>query len=191
MHVARDLHVEEIRSGSGGITAASTAETAIIDYFARGPMNQAVRVTSYREFESSFGGLHPWSEGSYAVRQYFLNGGEAAWLVRVPAGDPRTATVLLTGGSLTVMAANPGGWGNNLQVCVTAGDSEFILSVRENGVAGGEVFAGLTMNPASPQYAIRVVNESSQLIRLSDEGSGEFPSAEDGWQSLQDGSGAG
>jgi len=86
------------------------------------------------------------------------------------------------------MAANPGGWGNNLQVCVTAGDSVFILSVRENGVAGGEVFAGLTMNPASPQYAIRVVNESSQLIRLSDEGSGEFPSAEDGWQSLQDGS---
>ena len=35
------------------------------------------------DFEREFGGLNTLSEGSYAVDQFFLNGGAQAWVVRV------------------------------------------------------------------------------------------------------------
>jgi hypothetical protein len=42
-----------------------------------------VQVTSFAEFERAFGGLEAGSEASYAILQYFLNGGQIAWVVRV------------------------------------------------------------------------------------------------------------
>lgn len=65
------------------IEEVSTSVAAFVDTFARGPVDEAVRVTSWEEFEQRFGGLDPSSEASYAVRQYFLNGGSEAWVVRV------------------------------------------------------------------------------------------------------------
>ena len=214
MQVARELHIEEIRGGAGRISGVSTSEAAFIDYLGRGPMNQAVRVASYVEFENIFGGLHTWSESSYAVRQFFLNGGQAAWIVRVPVGNPETAAVSLRGLSgdqdtLLVLAANAGRWGNKLQIAVTPEGSSseptaFNLFVRDVDVSGGEpevrgseTFTGLSMNPASLHYAVRIVNESSRLIRLGDEGNGEIPCGAaasengepfpDAWRSLQNG----
>jgi len=42
-----------------------------------------VRLLSYSDFERKFGGLSADSEMSYAVRQFFLNGGSEAWVVRL------------------------------------------------------------------------------------------------------------
>src|SRR5690242_8291199 len=118
------LYIQEIPSGVRTITGVSTSDTAFVDYFARGPLNEPVRITSYGDFQRQFGGLHEWSEASYAIQQYYLNGGQVAWVVRVDAGDaalnPATARVGLPGLSpveqlLVVEAANPGQWGNNLR----------------------------------------------------------------------------
>src|SRR4029453_10131476 len=92
------IYVEEIPSGVRTITGVSTSNTAFVDYFARGPMNTSVRITSYAEFERIFGGLHPDSEASYGIQQYYLNGGSVAFVVRVAAGDPKKAQVTLQGG---------------------------------------------------------------------------------------------
>ena len=54
-----------------------------MDYFAHGPMNQAVRILNMGDFEREFGGLHDRSEASYGIYQFFLNGGGEAWVVRV------------------------------------------------------------------------------------------------------------
>ncbi len=74
------VYVEEV---SSTIFGASTSETAFVDFFADGPFNEARRVESFVEFEEVFGGLHQHSEASYAIRQYFLNGGAVAWVVRL------------------------------------------------------------------------------------------------------------
>ena len=50
-------------------------------------MNEAVRVTGMEDFDRRFGGLHRDSEASYAIQQYYLNGGQIAWVVRVAGGD--------------------------------------------------------------------------------------------------------
>ena len=80
------VYVEEVPSGVHPLAGVTTSETAFVDYFPRGPMNRPTRVTSLTEFERTFGSLDANSEASYAIRHYFLNGGSAAWIVRVATG---------------------------------------------------------------------------------------------------------
>ncbi|GAA4697029.1 phage tail sheath family protein [Phytohabitans rumicis] len=178
------LYVEEVPSGVHPIVGAATADTAFVDYFARGPVNTPTRVTSFADFERVFGGLNAASEGSYAVLQYYLNGGQNAWIVRIDHGDPATATVTLAGGSppsdvLEISASSPGLWGNALRVAVTqtvppeAG--RFNLFVQETRVDAGvlavvatESHLGLTMDQTDPSYVATAVNSASSLIRVTD-----------------------
>src|SRR5690242_7365004 len=118
------VYIQEIPSGVHTITGVITSETAFIDFFARGPVNEATRVTSFGEFERLFGGLDPRSEASYAIQQYYQNGGSSAWVIRVTASNAQAAQLTLRGGAyaqqdvLLVEAASPGAWGNALQVAV-------------------------------------------------------------------------
>src|SRR5712691_10066873 len=82
------VYVEEIPSGVHPIAGVSTSDTAFIDFFARGP-TVATRITSFSDFERIFGGLDTRSEASYAIQQFYLNGGQIAWVVRaVITNDP-------------------------------------------------------------------------------------------------------
>ncbi len=80
-----DVYIEEGPGGARTITGASTSDTAFVDFFASGPLDEAMRITSFTEFETTFGGVDSRSEASYAIQQYFLNGGGVAWVVRVSA----------------------------------------------------------------------------------------------------------
>ena len=64
------------------IVPAATSVTAFAGAFLSGPMDTAVQVSGFADFEREFGGLDQGSEAGYAVRQYFVNGGKTAWLVR-------------------------------------------------------------------------------------------------------------
>ena len=89
------VYVEEIPSGVRAIAGVSTSDTAFADFFARGPIDKAVRITGFADFERQFGGLHPLSEASYAIYQYFLNGGSIAWVVRVVTHNAKPAMRVL------------------------------------------------------------------------------------------------
>ena len=77
------------------IVGVSTSDTAFVDCFPRGPMNEAVRITSFDDFERVFGGLHRDSEASYAIQQFFLNGGRSPGSCASPryAARPRSTTL--------------------------------------------------------------------------------------------------
>src|SRR4051812_10089230 len=86
------VYIEEIPSGVRTITGVPTSITAFVGFARRGPVNQPTRLQSFAEFDRLFGGLWPEGTMSYAVQQYFLNGGSDAIIVRVarltgPAGD--------------------------------------------------------------------------------------------------------
>src|SRR6266851_4434541 len=127
------VYIEEIPSGVHAIAGASTSNTAFIDFFARGPVDQAVEITSYVDFERIFGGLDPRSDASYAILQYYLNGGQIAFVVRVASGAKQGWGWLATGyggqKTLQVLAANEGKWGNNIQVAVGAVTDQTLLKV--------------------------------------------------------------
>src|SRR5215470_5359886 len=88
------VYVEEIPSGVRTITGVATSITSFVGYTARGPVNRAVRVLGFGDFERAFGGLHRDSEVAYAIQQFFLNGGTDAYVVRV-AKDTAVASVKL------------------------------------------------------------------------------------------------
>src|SRR5260370_38420832 len=91
------VYIEEIPSGVHAITGVSTSNTAFVDFFARGPVDQAVEITSYGDFERIFGGLDVRSDASYAVLQYYLNGGPIAVFARAVAGAHTAARLVSAG----------------------------------------------------------------------------------------------
>jgi phage tail sheath protein FI len=98
-YLAPGVYIEEVPFKSHPIEGVPTSTAAFIDFFEQGPIGKAVKIDCYADFEREFGGLNPRSEASYGIRQYYLNGGRVAWVVRVDdpspgklTGDPATQT---------------------------------------------------------------------------------------------------
>jgi uncharacterized protein len=77
------VYIEELPSGVRTITGVATSITAFIGRTLRGPVNKAITINSWGDFERTFGGLWLESTLSYAVRDYYLNGGSQAIIVRL------------------------------------------------------------------------------------------------------------
>jgi uncharacterized protein len=77
------VYIEELSSGVRTITGVATSITAFIGRAARGPTEEPVVITSYGDFERQFGGLGVNYPLSYAVRDFYLNGGAKAIIVRL------------------------------------------------------------------------------------------------------------
>lgn len=171
------VYVEEIPSGVRTITGVPTSVTAFVGRAQRGPVNEPVVCNGYGDYERAFGSLWLASSMSYAVRDFFLNGGGQAIIVRLDNGGHATElTLSTTGGDLTLVAGNPGAWGNNLRVVVdyntrktgTAGidDQLFNLTVTDNGTRVTEKFINLSIDAASPRYYPTVLAQGSALVRV-------------------------
>jgi phage tail sheath protein FI len=175
------VYVEEIPSGVRTITGISTSVTAFIGFTARGPINVPTQLFSFSDFDRQFGGLNRDSEVSYAVQQFFLNGGSEAWVVRTANNAAKAAlTVKNLSGPIDVLdvtASSEGLWGNYLRLDVDYAtsnpDSTFNLSVTEYASNGTQLVVkraathrNLSMDSSSAQYAISVVNAASAMIQL-------------------------
>jgi uncharacterized protein len=112
------VYIQEIPSGSRTITGVATAVAAFVGRASRGPVDEPVRVTSLAEFERTFGGLERTSGLGYAVRDFYLNGGNLAVVVRLGGEGAAAATIALGDaaadeGPLTLTTIGPGTWGND------------------------------------------------------------------------------
>lgn len=103
------IHVAEEGWAGEAITRTPTAVTAFVGRALRGPLNVPVSVTSFSDYQRTFGGLWQPSPLSYAVEQYFEHGGREAVIVRV-ANGARAATLTLPAGraDLCLEALCPG-----------------------------------------------------------------------------------
>jgi phage tail sheath protein FI len=86
------VYVQEIPSTTHGVVPATTSATAFIGWFPRGSVKQAVHIDSLASFQRIYGGLDRNSEASYAIKQFFTNGGSDAWVVRVRSGSVEAST---------------------------------------------------------------------------------------------------
>jgi len=89
------VYIEEIPSGVRTITGVATSVTAFIGRALRGPTNVPVTINNFGDFERVFGGLHFDYPMSYAVRDFYLNGGSQAIIVRLFKGENCAATLEL------------------------------------------------------------------------------------------------
>lgn len=161
------VYIQEIPSGVRTIVGVSTSVTAFVGPAKSGPIDKAVHIFNYSDFERFFGGLSKDSDMSYAVRQFFSNGGSDAWVVRV-AKNAVAATKTLQNSSgkdvLNITALDEGKAGNEIEVQVdykTANPaSTFNLSV------GDETFIDLSMNSNDPHYVEDAINGISRLVEV-------------------------
>lgn len=118
------VYVQELPSSVHPITGVATSITAFIGRAQRGPVNVPTTINSYGDFERMFGGLWPNSALGFAVQDFFMNGGSQGIIVRlfepdVDAKNNPINTITKFGvGGLTLEAASPGQWGNNLVVAI-------------------------------------------------------------------------
>lgn len=176
------VYVQEVPSGVRTIVGVSTSVTAFVGTALRGPINRAVTIFNFSEFETIYGGLSADSEMSYGVRQFFNNGGSQAIITRIADGAvAATATLaaLDTGvvaNSLEITALDAGSDGNNIQVSVdyntSAPDSTFNLTFTYTnpdnpGDIRTETFSNLSMNSESFQYVLDMVNGTSELATVA------------------------
>jgi Bacteriophage tail sheath protein len=77
------VYIEEIPSGVRTITGVATSITAFIGGAKRGPVNIGTTINSFGDYERIFGGLWLNSSVGYAVRDFYLNGGSQAIIVRL------------------------------------------------------------------------------------------------------------
>lgn len=179
------VYIQEKPSGVHTIVGVATSITAFIGRAQRGPVNLQKTINSFADYERIFGGLDRSSRTSYAVRDFFLNGGTQAVIVRLYRGDdahPEKNTALLAVDSVTLQAASPGKWGTNLRLSVdttnvlpatatqlgVSADKIFAITVTDTSPGGAtETFSDVTL-VESPRRLDRVLLESSALVRWQD-----------------------
>ncbi len=177
------VYIVEKPSGVRTITGVATSIAAFVGFTRKGVPDKAVAITSFADFERNYGGLDRDSPLSYAVRQFFMNGGTQAIIVRVAVGHATAAWTLedtAPAAVLDVTAASPGTWGNALRLSVqTTGvrtpDAEFNLVVSQIQPDGTtivpiEVHRNLSLDSRSPQYVESAVNNASAAIRVTRRG---------------------
>jgi len=167
------VYIEEIPSGVHPITGVATSITAFVGRALRGPVDDAVTITAYADFERVFGGL--WLESSlgYAVQDFYRNGGSTAIVVRVhktKAND--TAAISLGAGNrqVSLVAASPGAWGSKLTATIDkltkdpADTSLFNLTVTDTGTGKIEAFRNVSFATASARRYDNVLKNESSLV---------------------------
>ena len=81
------VYIEEVPSGVRTITGVATSIGLFIGWAARGPIDEAVRIFSFADYERTYGGLDQRTLLGYAVQQFFDNGGSDAYVIRLVAAD--------------------------------------------------------------------------------------------------------
>src|SRR5689334_10300536 len=104
------VYIEEIPGAVHTITGVATSIAAFVGWAPKGPTDTATMVLSFSDFSRQFGGLSSGNYLGYAVNQFFENGGQQAYIVRLAWTDAATATAAV-GGTLVLFASSPGGWG--------------------------------------------------------------------------------
>jgi len=176
------VYVLEEESGARAIAAASTSLTVFVGMADKGPFEAPTQVLGLPAYERLFGAT---SRGEMAdqVRQYFVNGGGEAWIMRTALNAQRASVVLRTFGNadtLRLTARDPGAAGNMVRAEVdyasASPERSFNLRLyrqvqRSDGsftASDAETHAGLSMDPASPRYAPAVLEAASALVNAAD-----------------------
>jgi phage tail sheath protein FI len=156
------VYIEELPSGVHTITGVATSIAAFVGWAPQGSVSEAVLVQSWMDFARKFGGLDSRSYLGYSVNQFFGNGGQQAYIVRLVWTDAATAKTPV--GGLTLWASSPGQWANNFKVVISqVTGTTFTLQVQDASNNPLETFPNLTATSAIP-----IIDNDSQYITFVD-----------------------
>jgi phage tail sheath protein FI len=204
------VYIEEIPSGVHTITGVATSITAFIGRAAWGPVSDQADspapavINSFGDYERLFGGLSLISPMSYAVRDFYLNGGSQAVIIRLAHGGLASTITLLPDtnlpaspidsplssafSNLVLSAASVGSWGSNLYALVdhkTKNTQDILLfnltitlmDAARQRVLATEKFLNVSVDSNSARYVTNVLAQNSALVRVQQDsfGNDEVP----------------
>ncbi|MBV9407678.1 MAG: hypothetical protein JO164_02575, partial [Candidatus Eremiobacteraeota bacterium] len=127
------VYIQEVDSGSRVVSGVATSITAFVGRTSQGPANTPLTVFDYGEFQKLFGGRTRDLPMTYAVEDFFGNGGSQAVIVRVCAGAPL---------------------GSPSSVDLKTDDPKYTLTTKMKGLISTLVFANVTKDDKSGHYTI-------------------------------------
>jgi uncharacterized protein len=177
------VYIQEVPSGVRPIEGVSTSTAAFLGKAQKGPVDRALFVASFIEFQRHYGVFLRDSFLAHAALHFFNNGGRRLYVARVAKRAPNssapevkhvaTADIAIAdrrdtpARTITLAASSPGAWANGLELVIEDGSErpgdEFQLSVRTAG-ALAERFDNLSMNPDAANFVAKVVGAGSRLI---------------------------
>ena len=192
------VYIQELPSPVHSITGVATSIAAFVGYTARGIDNRAQACYSFADYQRLYGGLASNSEVSYAVQQFFQNGGAQCYVVRTPMYyASSTAVVFAQAGfgpgsgsnpGLLFSALSSGVWANgqvlldvDVQGLQSSTDSlAFNLTVTNLVDGTKEYFPSISLNSAQQNFVGVVVNDpdnGSQLVSVNTSNLATTPTA--------------
>jgi hypothetical protein len=160
----------------------ATSIAAFVGRALRGPTDTAgeecpTTINSFADFTRTFGELWAESAMTFAVRDFFENGGSQALIVRLFRANAGAGSASLVIGELTLTAVHPGGWGNKLRARIdhntqslpdgNPDQDTFNLQVRDGETGLVEAFINVSHLPAHPRRIDRMLEENSKLVRAN------------------------
>ena len=169
-----------LTSSPSGVTGGAVA--CFVGAYNQGPIQPRL-ITSWQNYVNLYGGFASTGGNplAYAVWQYFVNGGSACYVYRVPNTNAVVASIVIpsietAGGPpepvdatlLTFVANSPGVWANSLYVEIvptspTGGDGTvtFTLNIYQGGTGPAnlvETWPAVSLDPRSTRSLINLVN---------------------------------
>ena len=192
-YLSPGVYIEEISTGPRPIEGVSTSNAGFVGRTERGPTAPRL-VTSWPEYQRWFGDYVPAATSylPYAIKGFFDNGGQRAFIARVTLSDAAVASLELDSLSLTglgegefgnrifVRVADPGGRADPQRFRLTllyyreAPPTPLVDPLDPNNVADPnlrepdvvEDYDNLGFNPTGSNYVITTVNSASKLIQV-------------------------
>lgn len=176
---------EDLRPSNAPVEG-NGAFAAILGAHHKGPVDEAVLVSSWTQFQNVYGGfpsVGAASAVSHAVYDYFNNGGRGAYVCRLVGAGAARATATLDDRSgtpvatLRVDALNEGAWGNDIRISIVDRDAatgRFDLVVYNGGTTDPfvvERWTNLTMAAGDARNVETVINSEttgSAYIEVTD-----------------------
>ncbi len=185
-YLAPGVYVQELESDSRPIEGVGTAIAAFIGLAPEGPENTPTLVTNWNQFQSNFGGL---TQGAYLAQSvfgYFMNGGGAAYIVRIgttpaiqqpapkgaKAAPPPPPAVLIGKYAFTAKgpAATPGAKPVRVEIGDAGGDNppgdELKVVIMVEG-RQPEVWENVSSSPGA-EYFVTKISAESKLVTVSE-----------------------
>jgi phage tail sheath protein FI len=188
------VYVEEVPSGVRTIAGVSTSIGMFIGTSRKGPMFEPVRCTNYTDFKRTFSDDTTAGQLANYVKLFFLNGGTDCYVMRIANGASAAKVALQNeaGAAVLVLTAIAAGLaGENIRALITYNtpqpEATFNVDLFrwETDSAGNrtkkdaESWKGLSMDPASPLYAVDFITQNSRLVSASP--GAAIPAAADGF----------
>ena len=169
-YLSPGVYVEEYDNSPRSIEGVGTSTAGFIGLAERGPVSGApLLVTNFKDFTRQFGGfLSEFTFGEYrflanCVEQFFVNGGTRCYVSRVAPEDACEAEKKV--GPLTVKAANPGKWGNRVQVMVSAVNQKKLQLIAKSG----DSYVARSMDGFREGDIVCIGEEYNRIVSIYDE----------------------